>query len=102
MSSDRDVVVRSRSDGLTELSPKRTPLQLDERWMLITIVVIAAWGLFLAGVMHAVLLAFVLTVCLFGDLLFGARSFLLSVLRPPGKVIPVTRLSRPRLPSRRD
>jgi len=102
MSSDRDVVVRSRSDGLTELSPKRLPLRLDERWMVITTVVIAAWGFYLAGVMPAPVLGVVLTCCLVGDFAIGAKGLFLSVLRPPGKVIPVTRSTRPRPPFRRD
>ncbi len=102
MSSDRDVVVRSRSDGLTELSPRRWSLGLEERWMILSIVVIAAWGFFLAGALPAALLAVILTVCLFVDLAIGARGVFFSALRPPGKVIPVARFSRTRRPLRRD
>jgi hypothetical protein len=93
--SDRDVVVRSRADGLTELSPRLSPLRLDERWMVITTVVIAAWGFYLAGVMPASVLAAVLTCCLVGDFAIGAKALFLSVVRPPAKVIPVTRFARP-------
>ena len=96
MSSDRDVVVRSRADGITELSPKLSPLHLDERWVVITTVAIAAWGFYLAGVMPAKVLAAILTFCLVGDFALGAKALFLSVTRPPAKVIPVARFTRPR------
>lgn len=93
-SSERDVLIRSRSDGLTELSPKLAPLQLDERWMIITTVVIASWGFYLAGTMPALVLAAVLTCCLIGDVALGAKTLLLALLRPPAKVISVPRFDR--------
>jgi hypothetical protein len=93
-SSDRDVLVRSRSDGLTELTPKLAPLRLDERWMVITTVVIASWGFFLAGSMPAPVLALVLTACLVGDIAIGAKTLMLTLLRPPAKVILVPRFER--------
>jgi hypothetical protein len=92
--SDRDVVVRSRDDGVTELSPKLSPLQIDERWMIITTVVIASWGFFLSGKMPAPVLALVLTACLVGDIAIGAKAVLLAVLRKPAQVIQVARFDR--------
>jgi hypothetical protein len=95
-SSDRDVLIQSRRDGLTELTPKLAPMQLDERWMIITTVVIASWGFFLTGTMPAPVLALVLTACLVGDIGLGAKAVLLALLRPPAKVIPVPRFERRR------
>jgi hypothetical protein len=88
-SSDRDVLIRNRSDGLTELTPKLAPLRLDERWMVITTVVIASWGFYLAGSMPAPVLALLLTACLVGDVAIGAKTVILALLRPPAKVIPI-------------
>lgn len=94
--SDRDVVVHSRRDGVTALSPKLAPLRLDERWMVITTVVIASWGFFLAGAMPAPVLALVLTACLVGDVAIGAKALILALLRKPAEVIEVARFDRHR------
>ncbi len=95
-SSDRDVLVRSRSDGLIELTPKLSPMQVDERWMIITTVLIASWGFYLSGSMPAPVLALVLTCCLVGDVALGAKAILLALLRPQAQVIEVSRFDRSR------
>jgi hypothetical protein len=92
--SDRDVLVRSRDDGVIELSPKIAPLHLDERWMIITTVLIASWGFYLAGSMPAPVLALILTACLVGDVALGAKALVLSLLRKPAQVIEVARFDR--------
>jgi hypothetical protein len=92
--SDRDVLVRSRDDGVTELYPKLSPLEVDERWMIITTVLIASWGFYLAGAMPAPVLALVLTACLVGDVALGAKALVLTLLRKPAKVIQVARFDR--------
>jgi hypothetical protein len=93
--STNGAILRNRSDGLTELSPRLPPLQIDERWMIITTVVMASWGLFLAGWMPAPVLALVLTCCLVGEIAMGAKALVLSLVRKPAKVIQVARFDRP-------
>jgi hypothetical protein len=93
-STNSAVLVRNRSDGLTELSPKLPPLQIHERWMIITAVVLTSWGFFLAGWLPAPVLALVLTCCLAGEVVMGARALLVSLVRKPAKVIQVARFDR--------
>ena len=93
-STNGAVLVRNRSDGLTELSPRLPQLQGHERWMIITAVFMASWILFLAGWLPAPVLALILTCCLAGEVAMGAKSLLLSFVRKPAKVIPVARFDR--------
>jgi hypothetical protein len=91
--ADRDVLIRNRSDGVTELTPKLAPLDVGERWMIIVTVVIATWGFFLAGAMPAPIFAAVLSCCLAGELVLGAKYVLLLLLRPAADVVEVPRFS---------
>ena len=89
--ADRDVLIRNRADGVIELSPKLSPLDVGERWMIIVTVAIAGWGFFLAGSMPVSVFAFLLSCSLAGELVIGAKSLLLFLLRPQADVVEIPR-----------
>ena len=93
----REVVIRNRPDGVTDLSPRLRPLNVTERWMVIVAVAFAAWGFFLAGAMPAPVLLIVLSCCLVGEVVVGAKLLLLALLRPQAKVVEIPRFRRRRV-----
>jgi hypothetical protein len=90
----REVTIRKRSDGLTELTPRLAPLEITDRWLVIFTVVMAACGFFLTGVMPASVLATVIAACLAGEVVLGAKALVLLLLRPPAEVHEVPRFRR--------
>ena len=88
----REVWIRRRSDGVTELSPKLAPLESGDRWLIIFTVTIGAAGFFMAGVMPVAVLAAVVAACLAGEIVLGAKALVLLALRPPAEVLEVPRL----------
>ena len=96
-SPERDVLIRNRSDGVTELSPRLSPLEPADRWAIIVTVAIAAWGFFLAGTMPGVVFLVVLAFCLVGELVLGAKLLLLALLRPQADVVKIPQAPRRRL-----
>ena len=90
----REVTIRRRSDGLTELTPRLAPLGMTDRWIVIFTVVMAACGFFLTGVMPASVLATVIAACLAGEVVLGAKALVLLLLRPPAEVHEVPRFRR--------
>jgi len=90
----REVTIRKRSDGLTELTPRIAPLGVTDRWLVIFTVVMAACGFFLTGVMPASVLATVIAACLAGEVVLGAKALVLLLLRPPAEVHEVPRFRR--------
>lgn len=90
----REVWIRRRSDGVTELSPKLAPLATGDRWLIIFTVAIGAAGFFMAGVMPVAVLAAVVGACLAGEIVLGAKALVLLALRPPAEVLEVPRLGR--------
>ncbi len=95
----REVWIRNRPDGVTELSPKLAPLNVGDRWLIITTVVISTWAFFLAGAMPVAVLGTVLASCFAGEVVLGAKALVLVLLRPPAQVHEVPRWTlRRRLP----
>ena len=90
----REVTIRRRSDGLTELTPRLAPLEITDRWIVIFTVVMAACGFFVTGVMPASVLATVIAACLAGEVVLGAKALVLLLLRPPAEVHEVPRFRR--------
>lgn len=88
----REVWIRRRSDGVTELSPNLAPLDPGDRWLIIFTVLIGAAGFFMAGVMPALVLGALAAACLVGELVLGAKALVLLALRPPAQVLEVPRL----------
>jgi hypothetical protein len=90
----REVTIRRRSDGLTELTPRLAPLEMTDRWIVIFTVVMAACGFFVTGVMPASVLATVIAACLAGEVVLGAKAVVLLLLRPLAEVHEVPRFRR--------
>ena len=87
----REVTIRRRSDGLTELTPRLAPLGMTDRWIVIFTVVMAACGFFVTGVMPVSVLGTVIVACLAGEVVLGAKALVLLLLRPPAEVHEVPR-----------
>ncbi len=92
----REVWIRRRSDGVTELTPRLAPLEVGERWLVIVTVLIAAAGLFTSGVMPAAVLGSLAAVCLAGEVVLGAKAVVLALVRPLAEVHEVPRFARRR------
>lgn len=87
----REVWIRRRSDGVTELTPGLTPLDAPDRWLIIFTVVMASSGFFMAGAMPAPVLGAVVATCLVGEVVLGAKALVLVLLRPPAEILEVPR-----------
>jgi hypothetical protein len=83
---DMRVWIRNRPDGVTELSPPLAPLDRFDRGLVIFTVLLAAGGLFLAGVMPAPVAGAILLSCIAGEVVLGAKALLLALLRPVAEV----------------
>jgi hypothetical protein len=92
----REVWIRRRADGVTELTPSLAPLEAGDRLLIIFTVVISASGFFMAGVMPAAVLGTVIAACLAGEVVLGAKAVVLALLRPPAEVHEVPRFARRR------
>jgi hypothetical protein len=82
----REVSIRNRPDGVTELSPRLAMLDRGDRWLVIVTVTITAVGFFTAGAMPAPVLAAVLASCVAGEVVLGAKAVVLALLRPRAEV----------------
>lgn len=89
----REVWIRRRTDGVTELSPRLARLDGPDRWLIIFTVVMAAAGFFAAGVMPAAVLAAVVALCLAGEVVLAMKALVLVLLRPPAEVHEVSRFT---------
>jgi hypothetical protein len=87
----RDVWIRNRPDGVTELSPQLTQVEWGERWLVISTVVMAICGFFVAGAMPAEVLAVLVACCVAGEVVLGAKALLLGLIRPLAQVHEVPR-----------
>lgn len=92
----QEVWIRTRADGVTELTPKLAPLDVGDRWLVIATVVMSASGFFMAGAMPASILAAVVASCVAGEIVLGAKALLLAVARPRAEVHEVPRFGRRR------
>ncbi len=97
----REVWIRRRKDGVTELSPRLSPLEPADRWSIIFTVVIASGAFFLAEAMPAAVLGAFVVACLAGEVVLGAKALVLLLLRPPAEVLYVRRFGLPRRSGRR-
>lgn len=87
----REVWIRNRPDGVTELSPAIAPLDPFDRWLVIVTVLMTSGVFFLAGQMPAPVLAAVLAACFVGEVVLGAKALVLALIRPPAQVHEVPR-----------
>jgi hypothetical protein len=92
----RDVWIRNRPDGITELSPQLSQVESGERWLVIFTFVMATCGFFVAGAMPAEVLAVLVACCVAGEVVLGAKAALLVLLRPLAQVHEVPRWRLPR------
>jgi uncharacterized membrane protein len=86
-----DVAIRSRADGIVELTPRAAALPAGDRILLVTGLVLVASGLFVSGVLRAEALAAIVLSALAGELVVGAKSAILAILRPRAEVHEVAR-----------
>jgi len=87
----RNVWIRQRRDGVTELSPEIAPLAPGKRWLVIGTAIITSAGLFVSGAIPAIVAVTVVASCLGGEVVLGAKALVLAVLRPPAEVYEVAR-----------
>jgi hydroxymethylglutaryl-CoA reductase len=82
----RDVTIRCRADGITELSPKIAPLRAADRAIVIGAVVSVTLGLFLGGLLPPVVAALVAGACFAGEIVLLVKAAALALLRPLAEV----------------
>jgi hypothetical protein len=87
----REVWIRNRPDGVTELSPKLAAMEVGDRWLVIVTVVIAASGLFTVGALPAAVLGTFVAAALAGEVVLGAKALVLALSRPLADVHEVPR-----------
>jgi hypothetical protein len=87
----REVWIRNRPDGVTELSPPLAPLDRDERWLVIVSVVMATSGFFVSGALPVAALGAVVASCLAGEVILAAKALVLILRRPLAEVHEVAR-----------
>jgi hypothetical protein len=87
----REVWIRNRPDGVTELSPRLSPMDRDERWLVIVSVVMATSGFFVAGALPVAVLGAVVASCLAGEVILAAKALVLILRRPLAEIHEVPR-----------
>lgn len=90
----RDVTIRSRADGVTEVAPKLAPLEPGDRAVVIIAVLLATGGLFLSGLMPGLPAAVIAASCVVGDLVLVVKRGALALLRPGAQIIEVPAFER--------
>lgn len=88
----RPVTIRTRRDGVVELTPKLAPVQASERVLLVVTVLLVSGGLFVSGVLPAPVLLALAVVCLAGEFYLALKALALVLLRPPAEVHEVAHL----------
>lgn len=81
-----DVSIRTRDDGLVELTPKLAPMDPLGRCLVIVTVLFSALGFYVAGSMPAEALGAIVAFSVAGDLFLGLRAVALALLRPAAEV----------------
>jgi hypothetical protein len=92
----RNVVIRSRADGIVELTPRLVPLEPGDRLMVIVTVLLVTGGLFLCGAIPAAVGGAVAASCVVGEVVLGLKAAALALLRPVAQVLEVPHLGRRR------
>ncbi len=92
----RNVTIRKRADGITELAPALRPLEPADRALVIGTVLFVTGGLFLSGVVPAGAAAAIGACCVVGEVVLAVKAAALALLRPPAPVyeIPQVRARR--------
>jgi hypothetical protein len=85
------VTIRSRKDGVVELTPKHAYADGPDRLVVVGTVLIAAASLFVSGLMPAEVLAAIAVSCLAGEAVLGVRALGLALLRPAADVLDAAR-----------
>lgn len=88
----RRVTIRSRRDGIVELSPRLAPLDASDRMLVIVTVLLVASGLFVSGVLPGPVLGAVVASCLAGEVYLAVKAAALVLLRPLAEVHELARL----------
>lgn len=88
----RNVTIRSRADGITELAPTLQPLAAVERLIVIATVLFVTGGLFLSGFVPAGVAAAIGATCVAGEVVLGVKALALALLRPLAPVVEVSPL----------
>ncbi len=92
----RDVTIRSRADGITELVPKLSPLKAGDRAIIIVAVLLVTGGLFIAGAVPGIAAAVVAASCVAGEVVLGVKAAALALFRPLAPVHEVRRFKQRR------
>jgi hypothetical protein len=82
----KDVTIRNRADGVTELSPKLAALAPEDRFLVIVTVVLVTGGFFISGLIPAAVAGAVTVSCVAGEVFLGAKALVLALLRPLAEV----------------
>ncbi len=92
----RNVTIRRRADGITELIPTLAPLAVGDRIVVISAVLFVTAGLYVSGLVPAPVAAAVAASCLAGEVVLGVKAIALALLRPSATVHEVPRFGRRR------
>ncbi len=82
----RDVVVRSRADGITELVPRLAPLAASDRLIVIVTVLLVTGGFFVSGGIPVGVAGAIAGSCIVGEIVLGMKAAALALLRPAAQV----------------
>lgn len=82
----QDVTIRSRRDGIVELTPKHAPADSSDRLMVIGTVLLACAGFFVCGMMPGEVLVAIATTSLAGEVVLGIRAIALRLFHPAAQV----------------
>jgi hypothetical protein len=85
----RHVIVRSRSDGVVELTPRLAPLDAGDRAILIVTVLLVTGGLFMCGLLPPGVAVAMAASCVAGEVFLTVKAVGLALLRPAAKVLEV-------------
>src|SRR5512139_2350606 len=83
----RHVLIRSRSDGVIELSPRLAPLDASDRAILIVTVLLVTGGFFMCGIVPPGVAGALAASCVAGEVVLAVKAAALAVLRPAAKVL---------------
>ncbi len=88
----RNVTIRKRADGVTELAPTLRPLDPADRAAVIGTVLFVTGGLFLSGAVPAGVAAAIGASCIAGEVVLAVKAAALALLRPAAAVHDLPRL----------
>ena len=92
----RDVIIRSRDDGIIALVPRVAPLDPGDRLNVIVTVLFVIGGFFFGGILPPVVAGSVAASCVAGEVVLGLKAAALALSRPVAKVLDVESFLRRR------